>query len=203
MKRWLMSAAVVLGLGVFTWATLGLLKDRQAAQRVLAKSIAVSAPSTAAIQPGPAARAAQSQPEPRGIGFGLTFAPLGDALPAVETIALGCHGEPKQFDRPHQGSCNPYQGDTSCRTVLPVLCLRPAGAGELMATEPVMGAVLQSPAAASARCEAEFGAGWRIAEFHDASGGQLQGRRGAGFRPHTRYWVHVDDQPGNCWDSAP
>ena len=196
MKPWL-TAAVVLGLCGFTWATLGLLKERASAQRVSQKAEALQA---AALALAPAV---STVAEPRGIGFGLTFARLDAGPGGAETIALGCHAEPKPLDRPHADSCNPYQGDTSCRTVLPLLCFRPGGSGELMATEPVMGAILQSQAVASARCEAEFGAGWRMAEFHDGGGWQLQGRRGAGFGAQTRYWVHISDQPGNCWDSAP
>jgi hypothetical protein len=131
-------------------------------------------------------------------------------------------GEPATLDQPHQGSCNPYRGDTSCRTVLPVLCVRPAAAplpagldagaypgwtgGTLGATQPVMGAVLESAALASARCEKELGPGWRMAAFHDGPGGQgswgLQGLRGAGLTGPTRYWVHIGDQKGNCWDSG-
>ena len=200
MKPWL-TAAVVLGLCGFAWATLGLLKERKPALRAAKKTEAVQVTAAATgprlkLEPEP-------EPESRGIGFGLTFARVDAAQPGADTITLSCHAEPKPLDRPQSGTCNPQQGDTSCRTVLPVLCFRPAGSGELMATEPVMGAVLQSEAVASARCEAEFGAGWRMAEFHDAAGSQLQGRRGAGFGAQTRYWVHVNDQPGNCWDSAP
>ena len=78
--------------------------------------------------------------------------------------------------------------------------------GTLGATQPVMGAVLESAALASARCEKELGTGWRMAAFHDGPGGQgswgLQGLRGAGLTGPTRYWVHIGDQKGNCWDSG-
>jgi hypothetical protein len=159
---------------------------------------------------------------PRPIGHGLSLALLGDGRMPSDVAHLGCHGEPAPLDQPHQGSCNPYRGDTSCRTVLPVLCVRPAAAplpagldagaypgwtgGTLGATQPVMGAVLESAALASARCEKELGAGWRMAAFHDGPGGQgswgLQGLRGAGLTGPTRYWVHIGDQKGNCWDSG-
>ena len=153
---------------------------------------------------------------------GLTFAqPREEALPA-DVAHLSCHGEPRALDQPHQGSCNPYKGDMSCRTVLPVLCVRESGApvpqgvesgfykgwvrGALGASAPVMGAILTSRAVASARCEAELGPGWRMAEFHDGGGGWgLQGQRGMGLgQPGlSRYWVAINDQRGNCWDSAP
>lgn len=161
---------------------------------------------------------------PRPIGHGLTFAVAASvAIVPPDAVHLSCHGEPSQLDQPHQNSCNPYKGDTSCRVVLPVLCFKPGGAGvptgvqpdfykgwtggTLSATQPVMGAVLDSEAAASARCEKELGPGWRMAEFHDGQGGWgLQGLRGTGIGAasgsHTRYWVHINDQKGNCWDSG-
>jgi hypothetical protein len=134
-------------------------------------------------------------------------------------VHLSCHAEPAQFDQPHEKSCNPYRGDTSCRTVLPVLCVggptaaRPPGVEDdfyrgwtgatLAATQPVKGVTLDSVAAASARCEKEFGPGWRMAEFHDGRGGWgIQGLVGSGLAAHTRYWVHINDQRGNCWDSG-
>lgn len=156
----------------------------------------------------------------RPIGHGLTF---GAVAPAAgqpsDAVHIGCHGEPKQLDQPHKDSCNPYKGDTSCRVVLPVLCIRPDGApvpagvetgfykgwasGTLSATQPVMGAILDSLATASARCERDLGPGWRMAEFHDGQGGWgLQGKRGSGLDGNARYWVHVNDQRGNCWDSG-
>lgn len=175
----------------------------------LAQNTPTSAPS-----PAPAAAA------PRPIGHGLTFAVAATEPNAPPDVAhLSCHGEPRQLDQPRQNSCNPYKGDTSCRVVLPVLCFKPGGAGlpagvqpgfykgwtggTLSATQPVMGAILDSEAAASARCEKELGAGWRMAEFHDGQGGWgLQGQRGAGLTGTTRYWVHINDQKGNCWDSG-
>jgi hypothetical protein len=165
---------------------------------------------------------------PRPIGHGLTFALAptesggGGGSTAAELANLthlSCHGEPRQVDQPHRDSCNPYKGDTSCRVVLPVLCFQgkglpqPAGidagqykgwsGGVLGATQPVMGAILTSNAAGTARCEKELGAGWRMAEFHDAGGWGMQGQRGLGLAPNTRFWVHINDQPGNCWDSKP
>ena len=169
---------------------------------------------------------------PRQISHGLTFAisPVPSAVPApvsgggapaglVNLAHLSCHGEPRQVDQPHRESCNPYKGDTSCRVVLPVLCFQSKGlpqpseisagayqgwsGGVLGATQPVMGAILTSDLAGSARCEKELGPGWRMAEFHDAGGWGMQGQRGLGLAPNTRFWVHINDQPGNCWDSKP
>ncbi|MEO8313066.1 MAG: hypothetical protein ABI520_17985, partial [Caldimonas sp.] len=156
----------------------------------------------------------------RPVGRGLSFA-LADASTVPAGVAhLACHGEPAPSDRPHRGSCNPYEGDTSCRIILPIACYRSSGAvappglaqdfykgwsrGQLAATGPMQGSLLTSASAASARCEAELGAGWRMAEFHDGGGGWgLQGERRSGLRTGTRYWVHINDQRGNCWDSTP
>jgi len=156
----------------------------------------------------------------RPIGRGLSFA-LADATTVPARVAhLACHGEPAPVDRPHRGSCNPYEGDTSCASLMPIACHHPTGAvappglaqdfykgwtrGQLAATRPVPGTLLTSEPAASARCEAELGAGWCMAEFHDGGGGWgLQGERGSGLRAGTRYWVHINDQRGNCWNSPP
>ena len=151
---------------------------------------------------------------------GLSFALANSAASPTAVAHLGCHGEPSRLDRPHRNSCNPYQGDTSCRASLPVACIKSTGAkapdkleqdfykgwvdGQLGATKPVRGSTLTSERAASTLCEAELGAGWRMAEFHDGHGGWgLQGERAGGIAPGTRYWVHINDQPGNCWDSRP
>lgn len=192
-----------------------------AEQRAASSGGAAPAPPTAPA-PTPAGALAQGA-APRPISYGLSFAVAADdpKLPA-NVARLGCHGEPGVVDQPHKNSCNPYKGDTSCRVVLPILCLQPGTAakppgvqdgyydgwtgGLLASTQPVMGAVLTSVQAASARCERELGPGWRMAEFHDGQGGWgLQGLRAAGaaLGGNTRYWVHINDQPGNCWNNMP
>jgi hypothetical protein len=174
---------------------------------------------TAAAPPAPLATAMPADAT-RPIGRGLSFALADSATLPARVAHLSCHGQPEPIDHPHRGSCNPYEGDTSCRTVLPIACYRSSGAaappnleqdfykgwthGQLGATKPIMGAILKSEPEASARCEAELGAGWRMAEFHDGGGGWgLQGERQTGLRSGTRYWVHINDQRGNCWNSAP
>ena len=159
---------------------------------------------------------------PRPLGHGLTYVVVNDGKAPPDVARLGCNGEPAPLDQPQQGACNPYQGDTSCRTVLPVLCLLPQGAplpsgpdasadraqasGTLGATQPVMGAVLESQAMASARCETELGAGWRVAGMQDgpqgSGGGSVQGVRGPGLTGYTRYWVHSPGAKANCWDQG-
>jgi len=179
-----------------------------------------AAPFDTPAAPSIAARTSPPSDSARPIGRGLSFALADPSTVPARVAHLSCHGEPTPIDHPHRGSCNPYEGDTSCRTVLPIACYRPSGAaappnleqdfykgwtnGELGATKPIMGAIIKSEAAASARCEAELGTGWRMAEFHDGNGGWgLQGGRGRGLRGGTRYWVRINDQPGNCWNSPP
>ena len=150
-------------------------------------------------------------PGARQIGYGLTFAKGAAAAdtPADYSV-LTCHGDPKPTDKPNKGSCNPYQGDTFCRVVLPVLCLKQANTGgefapfELATTEPVMGALLESEAIGTARCEKELGSGWRMADFHAGGGWSMSGKTGKGLIvSSSRFWVAIKDQPGNCWDSQP
>jgi hypothetical protein len=74
--------------------------------------------------------------------------------------------------------------------------------GTLGATAPVAGFVIGSLANANARCVQELGAGWRMAEIHDAASGKgLVGKRGQGLvNTDARHWVHANDQKANCWD---
>lgn len=163
--------------------------------------------------------------------FGLSFG--HGSVPSTSTTIMysACAGEPLDMGNPDKSQCNPYQGDSSCRTALPVLCILKDGStpesagltkdpqtegnavgfnfyagwagGSLGATAPVAGFVLGSLANANARCSTELGAGWRMAEFHDAGGGWgLVGKRGPGLTSQqTRHWVHVNDQKANCWDT--
>jgi YVTN family beta-propeller protein len=100
---------------------------------------------------------------------------------------------------------------------LPVLCVKPQGSarpaytpdpslfydgwvgGSLAITAPVLGTTLTSQAVADALCATAFGAGWRMAEFHDGGGGW--GFRGYGSMADAgrRFWVRISDQPANCW----
>lgn len=198
--------------------------NRKAGQLASQSNLSKPAVKASATTPGgssPQAGKASAVATPAGgIGYGLTFAVVTEAKLPPEVAYLSCQGEPRQVDRPHKEACNPLQGDTSCRTVLPVLCVSASGAplpagvasglgpnwtkGSLGATQPVMGAILDSEAAASALCVQELGPGWRMAEFTDGpSGGDLVGQRGLGLRGNNRYWVLSKGQPANCWNSAP
>ncbi|MEU9075616.1 hypothetical protein [Kitasatospora sp. NPDC048538] len=108
---------------------------------------------------------------------------------------------------------NPYTGDTPATAVLPLLCIRqdgrpaPAGVptsgyhswarGEVKATQPLPGSRLTSRATADQTCATAFGTGFRMAEFHDASGWGLWAN---GTLPTgTRFWTAINDQPANPW----
>lgn len=196
MKR-LIGVALLLVLCFSAWRVYVLSIERKGA---LEKSRRAELAAHRQEQP-PGTSLANAEEPTRGIGFGLTFARV-DAEADSPSIQLNCHGEPHEMARPHRGSCNPYRGDTSCRTVLPIACIQPA-TGALIATRPTMGALLKSAESGTQRCAAELGEGWRMAEFHDGSGWLINGARGAGLSGSTRYWVHINDQSGNCWDSSP
>ena len=58
--------------------------------------------------------------------------------------------------------------------------------------------LLTSLAAANQMCTTFFGAGWRMAEFHDGWGWGMSAF--GNVRSDTRFWVHINDQPANCWN---
>jgi hypothetical protein len=114
------------------------------------------------------------------------------------TFVADCHGEPKSpMDQLHNGSCNPYIGDTACSASLPMLCYNPA-TRSLALTKAIAGNDLRSVDSANAVCEIDFGANWRMAEHHDGDWG-IAGHGQASSEP-TRFWVAINDQPGNCWN---
>ena len=220
MTRWVLLMLILMAMLIVPlWIKKG--NDNKEKERAAAEAKAEGTASGTQVAPGAqGANGAQvtvtapvDAPAARQIGFGLTFA-QGPAAPDTPAgiSHLTCHGEPKPTDRPHKDSCNPYQGDTSCRVVLPVLCMKPGDGGStdmapstLAATAPVMGALLASEAAGTARCEKELGTGWRMADFHAGGGWNMHGKTGSGLATSssTRYWVAISDKPGNCWDSAP
>ena len=199
---------------------------------MLKKCTAPKAPPVAVAPSGAPLTPAANAPEPAGnkpIGYGLTFglAPLEDKDPK-DVANMVCDAGESTLDRAYKGACNPNVGDTSCRIVLPVLCIkkgdlpRPGGLSgsgwsrsELAATQAVMGATLDSEMKANVMCERELGPGWRMATFadggnhmddqhydHEARGDvwALQGKLGPGIGGYGRYWVHSQGQTANCWD---
>jgi hypothetical protein len=130
---------------------------------------------------------------------------------------------------------NPYTGDTYTYVSLPVLCINKAGlpepsnipapyltsggaergtwsGGYVAITQPIAGTSLTSRTVANQYCAGAFGAGYRMAEFHDGvstmSGvsagwdfwGQLVTSPGAATCAYLgRLWVAISDQTSNPW----
>jgi hypothetical protein len=149
---------------------------------------------------------------------GLTFGYVQGQGGPQDVVLASCHGEPKGGDQLWNNSCNPYKGDTSCAEAHPILCIRipggePSGelpsalqehwsGGELASTLPVPGTQLTSPSAADAICAQAFGQGFRMAEFHDGHNGWMLAGKIGQLDSSQRSWVNINDQPGNCWNSA-
>ncbi len=143
---------------------------------------------------------------------GMTWKKIGENKDSG-TVTVGCGEGGKK--------CNPYKGDQACSKALPVLCFK----ADSTLTMPTSGSVASkyyewangvvattiavSPASkywndlsdANAFCEAEFGAGWRVASFHEGWGWNFQAFGNTGSN-HVRFWVNISDQQtGNCWTS--
>ena len=104
---------------------------------------------------------------------------------------VGCSGKPRVDGSSDGQACDPYQGDTSCSTALPILCLKAANlprpnyavagkehampveyyngwtGGQIGITQPVRGDQLTSVETANELCKAALGEGFRMAEHHD------------------------------------
>ncbi|MCK8497718.1 flagellar hook-length control protein [Myxococcus faecalis] len=133
-------------------------------------------------------------------GFGMSWQKLSHSQ-GVDHI--GC------------SNCNAYSGEMACTQALPVLCIQQDGSavppgvvpdfyngwarGNVATTLPIRGTSLTSLATANQLCSDSFGAGWRMAEFHDGSGGWSWYAYG-NVRSDTRLWVYINDTAGNCWN---
>ncbi|HET9976959.1 MAG TPA: hypothetical protein VFQ20_05955 [Burkholderiaceae bacterium] len=135
--------------------------------------------------------------------FGLTWGWQPGSLHAGHAF-LSCLGQPAPVDNPRHGACNVEAGDTSCRTVLPLLCARAGSPRALGTTRAVAGFTLGARADADALCAAELGAGWRMAASEDGggAGGELNGvlDPASAAPTHQRVWVAVENRRANCWD---
>jgi len=115
------------------------------------------------------------------------------------------------------GKCDPYQGDTTCGTPLPILCLNPMKlqkpahlkedrwdkwtGGIIGTTNPM--AAPSTLAQANSECVKEFGPGWRVAEHHDSypgtSGWKFSAYGNVGTKG-KRFWTDIRNQPNAvCW----
>jgi hypothetical protein len=124
------------------------------------------------------------------------------------TVDVGC-----------RNGCDAYNGDTSCATALPILCIKKSGPGFPLPLPPnvddsnqyhrwsggVVGTTkfVVPPAtlsAADALCRETFGPDWRVAEFHDGWGWHFQAAVHAVGALDQTFWVHINDQPNaTCW----
>jgi hypothetical protein len=147
--------------------------------------------------------------------MGMTWR-LETVNPTDGTVEVGCGVS-------NPNPCNGYVGDQLCTTSLPLLCFKPFtpllpvpksvndtdyynrwSGGIVGTTAPVPASSFgTSLAKANQACAQEFGATWRVAEFHDGASGaggwnfQAYGNVG---NPSSRFWVHINDQKnGTCW----
>ncbi len=141
---------------------------------------------------------------------GTSFSEFRTKLVAADVSLLTC-----ALDKT-QEPCNPFVGDKLCTAELPVACYKPgarvpanlnqaglgagyATGGEVRATPAIAASGFQTRTDADRYCSAQFGAGWRILEYHDGSSGAIVTY--SAIAPMTRLWVDVRDQRyANCWD---
>ena len=143
-------------------------------------------------------------------------------IPAVASAAGGngltwvksTHDSTFGVDRMSCAGCDPYVGDTSCKTALPVACIKQDGSpnpgvltdyyngwtkGHVALTRPVRGDKLHSLKDANYVCYLHFGDGYRMAKHSDGGGGWNWWAFG-NVDEVSRAWMHISNQPGNCWD---
>ncbi len=169
---------------------------------------------------------------------GMSWGVFANVFAGDGIVMVGCAAGDK--------TCNPAAGDTACTVEMPILCYKPAplprpnyalqpfgrpegdetfngwAGGYIGLTTPISGASLSSLSAANNICQAELGAGYRMAESHDGKfiqgmglnsyyGGswpqdaQLSSGNEAFYSYGTlsskaRFWVAINDQAGNCWN---
>jgi hypothetical protein len=129
---------------------------------------------------------------------------------------VGCSGGGGGIPDPLGMKCNAYSGDTSCDTLLPVLCVRdialarpalpPASefyfgwsGGLIKLTEPVRGSSFRHKSAVDRFCENRVGYGWSVASFHEGNGGWNYYSYGE-IASDKRFWVDIRDQNATCWN---
>jgi hypothetical protein len=168
-------------------------------------------------------------------GFRLNIASSGGTVKRAMTWSL--LGSATDASRAYvlvgsDATTNPYQGDTFTNQALPMLCINkdgtpnpgtgvigsptqtPGGAwrrtwsgGTVALTSPILGTSLTSRSTADSVCANQFGAGYRMAGFHDGDPALWSGwdfwaaARGASIAPfqNTRFWVSINDQNANPW----
>jgi hypothetical protein len=130
------------------------------------------------------------------------------------TWSKSSHQTTYSTDKVDCAGCNPYTGDISCTTALPILCFKSDGSpnpgltidfyngwkgGHIYLTPPVLGTQLLSVANANSICQSYFGPGYEIAEFHHPGGAWSWSAYGR-VATSSRFWVYINDQAANCWN---
>ena len=123
---------------------------------------------------------------------------------AITTVGCGISG---------QDECDAYKGDTDCSVKLPVLCFAPVSSltdpsnaqlhqwakGRMKTIGPHRGSDFNELQDVNAACAADLGnPNWRAATFHEHPKGWNWTAFGKAH-PQKRFWVHIKDQPANCW----
>jgi hypothetical protein len=145
------------------------------------------------------------------VKMGVTLVEYSDKPLGPDMSLLACAKDKTQ------SFCDPYTGDTTCETALPLACYKDGSSvapkdlvvsgyaeasfvgGEVKPSQPIAGAQFSTRAQADAFCARQFGAGWRILSYQDGSGGYVSSR--STIAPRTRLWIDIKDQPrGRCWD---
>jgi hypothetical protein len=118
----------------------------------------------------------------------------------------------------HDDLTDAYKGDTDVSAMLPILAIRreklpkPEGlviesryyewsGGTVALTRPVFGYRLTSLEEANRIVQEELGPKWCMAEFHDGWGWNFWAY--GNVPAHQRFWVHINDQKANPWNSQP
>jgi len=162
----------------------------------------------------------------------LLFHPLAHADNGMGmTWKKQSHHDTLGVDKVGCSGCDAYQGDTSCSTKLPILCLKqdnspdpgvpilPTNAsmpddfyngwaeGHIGLTLPVRGDALMGVQDANDICRFFVGSDYRIGEHHDGKR-QSGGYGGWNWYAYgdvndsSRFWAHVNGQPANCWGTG-
>lgn len=166
------------------------------------------------------------------LSLSMSLHPMAYANEMGMTWKKVSHDDILGVDRVYCIDCDASQGDTNCKTKLPILCLKKDGSpdpgvpilpivgtmppdyyngwaeGHIGLTFPVAGYELAGVEDANDICEVQFGPGYRIGEHHDGKR-QSGGYGGWGWYAYgnvddsSRFWVHINDQSANCWGSGP
>lgn len=153
---------------------------------------------------------------PPGMGLAMSIQASVDDSGAGITL-LGCHHERQDLPQ-----CDPLRGNARCDAHLPLLCFSDSNlpapsipesafpwtqaldffwsGGQIAAIPDVRGDGLGTVSEANALCETEFGAGWRVASYHESARSNNFAAYGQLAEPHRLHWLDIKDQPyATCW----